>query len=142
MRSQPPTVKPRAVPSSPTRSPAGWPDPAAPTLESSPRSASWTTHAPASGPPPNAPDSAAGSYALFDEHIGLPPKTLHSIVRFQRLRAWLAASSPGLGTLARAAAECGYFDQAHLCRDCARLCGLTPATLHAGAATLSPSCML
>jgi AraC-like DNA-binding protein len=66
---------------------------------------------------------------LFDEHIGLPPKTLHSIVRFQRFRAWLAASSPGPGTLARAAAECGYFDQAHLCRDCGRLGGLTPTAL-------------
>lgn len=66
---------------------------------------------------------------LFDEHIGLPPKTVHSILRFQRLRAWLAASGPGPGALARAAADCGYFDQAHLCRDCARLGGLTPATL-------------
>jgi AraC-like DNA-binding protein len=71
---------------------------------------------------------------LFDEHTGLPPKTLHSIVRFQRLRAWLAASSPGPGTLARAAADCGYFDQAHLCRDCARLGGLTPASLLAASA--------
>jgi AraC-like DNA-binding protein len=71
---------------------------------------------------------------LFDEHIGLPPKTLHSILRFQRLRAWLAASGPAAGTLARAAADCGYFDQAHLCRDCARLGGLTPATLRAASA--------
>jgi AraC-like DNA-binding protein len=64
---------------------------------------------------------------LFDEHIGLPPKRLHTILRFQRLRAWLAASGPD--TLARAAAECGYFDQAHLSRDCALLGGLTPAAL-------------
>jgi AraC-like DNA-binding protein len=66
---------------------------------------------------------------LFDEHIGLPPKILYSILRFQRLRAWLADSGPDPGTLARAAADCGYFDQAHLCRDCARLGGLTPASL-------------
>jgi AraC-like DNA-binding protein len=72
---------------------------------------------------------------LFDEHIGLPPKTLHSILRFQRLRAQLAASGPAPGTLARAAADCGYFDQAHLCRDCARLGGLTPATLLAASAS-------
>jgi AraC-like DNA-binding protein len=72
---------------------------------------------------------------LFDEHIGLPPKILHSILRFQRLRAWLAASGPGPGALARAAADCGYFDQAHLCRDCARLGGLTPATLLAASAS-------
>lgn len=66
---------------------------------------------------------------LFDEHIGLPPKTLQGILRFQRFRSWLAASDPAPGTLARAATDCGYFDQAHLCRDCARLAGLTPATL-------------
>jgi AraC-like DNA-binding protein len=72
---------------------------------------------------------------LFDEHIGLPPKTLHSILRFQRLRAWLAASGPAPDTLARAAADCGYFDQAHLCRDCARLGGLTPAALLAASTT-------
>ena len=72
---------------------------------------------------------------LFDEHIGLPPKILHTILRFQRLRAWLAASGPGPGALARAAADCGYFDQAHLCRDCARLGGLTPATLLAASAS-------
>jgi AraC-like DNA-binding protein len=72
---------------------------------------------------------------LFDEHIGLPPKILHTILRFQRLRAWLAASGPGPGALARAAADCGYFDQAHLCRDCARLGGLTPAALLAASAS-------
>jgi AraC-like DNA-binding protein len=71
---------------------------------------------------------------LFDEHIGLPPKTLHTILRFQRLRGWLATSGPALATLARAAADCGYFDQAHLCRDCTRLGGLTPATLLAASA--------
>jgi AraC-like DNA-binding protein len=74
---------------------------------------------------------------LFDEHVGLPPKTLHGILRFQRLRAWLGASSLAPYTLARAAADCGYFDQAHLCRDCARLGGLTPATLLA--ASTSPA---
>jgi AraC-like DNA-binding protein len=72
---------------------------------------------------------------LFDEHIGLPPKILHSILRFQRLRAWLAASGPSPGTLVRAAADCGYFDQAHLCRDCARLGGLTPANFLAASSS-------
>jgi AraC-like DNA-binding protein len=32
-------------------------------------------------------------------------------------------------TLARAAADCGYFDQPHLCLDCRRLAGLTPSAL-------------
>jgi AraC-like DNA-binding protein len=72
---------------------------------------------------------------LFDEHIGLPPKTLQGILRFQRLRAWLAASGPTPDTLARAAADCGYYDQAHLCRDCARLGGLTPTALLAASAS-------
>jgi AraC-like DNA-binding protein len=70
----------------------------------------------------------------FDDHAGLPPKTLQTILRFQRFRAWLAASDPARITLALAAAECGYFDQAHLCRDCARLVGARPAVLLAASA--------
>jgi transcriptional regulator GlxA family with amidase domain len=61
--------------------------------------------------------------------VGQPPKTLQAILRFQRLRACLAAPSATPPALARAAAECGYFDQAHLSRDCARLAGATPAAL-------------
>src|SRR5579863_5849957 len=64
-----------------------------------------------------------------------PGNAVAGILRFQRLRAWLAASGSGPGALARAAADCGYFDQAHLCRDCARLGGLTPATLLAASAS-------
>jgi AraC-like DNA-binding protein len=75
----------------------------------------------------------------FDDHVGLPPKTLQTILRFQRFRAWLAASSPARVTLARAAAECGYFDQAHLCRDCARLVGAPPRVLLAASASPAPS---
>jgi AraC-like DNA-binding protein len=65
----------------------------------------------------------------FDDHVGLPPKTLHAILRFQRLRAWLSSPNSGVATLARGAADCGYFDHAHLCRECRRLAGLTPGTL-------------
>jgi AraC-like DNA-binding protein len=65
----------------------------------------------------------------FDDHVGLPPKTLQTILRFHRLRAWLAAAGSAPASLARAAAECGYFDHAHLCRDCARLADVTPAIL-------------
>jgi len=74
----------------------------------------------------------------FDDHVGLPPKTLQTILRFQRLRGWLAASGPAPITLALAAAECGYFDQAHLCHDCAKLVGATPAVLLAASASPAP----
>ena len=73
----------------------------------------------------------------FEDHVGLPPKPLHTILRFQRLRTWLAAPSARV-TLALAAAECGYFDQAHACRDCARLAGTTPAVLLAASAGPTP----
>ena len=72
---------------------------------------------------------------LFDDHVGLPPKTLQTILRFQRFRAWLAGSGQPQIPLSQAAAECGYFDHAHLCRDCARLAGVTPSVL----LTASPS---
>ena len=65
----------------------------------------------------------------FDDHVGLPPKTLQTILRFNRFRAWLTAPGQVLAPLARAAAECGYYDHAHLCRDCARLAGVTPTLL-------------
>lgn len=65
----------------------------------------------------------------FADHVGLPPKTLQTILRFQRLRARLAAPGATAPGLACTAAECGYYDQAHLCRDCTRLAGVTPTAL-------------
>jgi len=73
----------------------------------------------------------------FDDHVGVPPKVLQTILRLHRLRAWLTAAGPAPVALARAAAECGYFDHAHLCRDCARLAGVTPAALLAASAGFS-----
>lgn len=70
---------------------------------------------------------------LFDEDVGLPPKALQTILRFQRFRAWLAVPRRMGSSLGLAAAECGYFDHAHLCRDCIRLAGVTPSTLLAAA---------
>jgi AraC-like DNA-binding protein len=66
---------------------------------------------------------------LFDDHVGLPPKTLQTVLRFQRFRAWGQVAGRARIPLGRAAADCGYFDHAHLCRDCARLAGVTPSTL-------------
>jgi AraC-like DNA-binding protein len=59
--------------------------------------------------------------------FGFGPKTLHRILRFQGFLALTQAfhrHEVGLGWLAVAA---GYFDQAHLTRECLVLSGLTPA---------------
>jgi AraC-like DNA-binding protein len=59
--------------------------------------------------------------------VGFGPKTLHRILRFQGFLALAQAfqgRGAGLGWLAAAA---GYFDQAHLTRECVALTGLTPA---------------
>jgi AraC-like DNA-binding protein len=58
--------------------------------------------------------------------LGLGPKTLDRILRFQRVLRRLRS---GRTSLAALAAECGYADQAHLSRETRRLSGLTPADL-------------
>jgi transcriptional regulator GlxA family with amidase domain len=65
--------------------------------------------------------------SLFAEHVGLSPKTLMRIARFQRAIA-LARENPAM-SLARVAAECGYFDHAHLVRDAREIVGITPSAL-------------
>lgn len=63
---------------------------------------------------------------LFATQVGITPKHLARIVRFQRVfSAW--RSDPR--SLARVAAECGYFDQSHLVRDFRDLAGMPPAAL-------------
>ncbi len=58
----------------------------------------------------------------FREQIGLPPKTVARILRFDR-----AIRSLGGGTqLADVAFECGYFDQAHMNRDFREFAGTSP----------------
>jgi hypothetical protein len=70
---------------------------------------------------------ASGSWsARFREGVGLAPKAVARIMRFERLTA-LVDEDPGLAW-ARAAAACGYFDQAHLVRE---LAGLTPTAMRA-----------
>lgn len=62
--------------------------------------------------------------------VGLGPKELHRILRFQafvaRVQASIARRGPAEGDLARWAVEAGYHDQAHLSRECRRLVGVTP----------------
>ncbi|MBX3174998.1 MAG: AraC family transcriptional regulator [Gemmatimonadaceae bacterium] len=62
---------------------------------------------------------------LFARDVGISPKRLARMVRFQRVfAAWRADPA----SLARVAAECGYFDHAHLVRDFRELAGLPPAS--------------
>jgi len=58
--------------------------------------------------------------------FGFGPKTLHRILRFQGFLALGQGFQGHEGGLSWLAAGAGYFDQAHLARDCVALTGLTP----------------
>jgi AraC-like DNA-binding protein len=61
---------------------------------------------------------------IFCEDVGMTPKRYSMVRRFHRALG-LAAPSP-TPAWSRIAAECGYYDQAHLCRDWLELTGLSP----------------
>ena len=61
---------------------------------------------------------------LFGAQVGISPKLLARIVRFQRV---FAAWRDEPRSLARVAAECGYYDQSHLVRDFRDFAGSPPA---------------
>lgn len=65
--------------------------------------------------------------ARFRDAVGLPPKRVARILRFEHLTAMVRAD-PALDW-ARAAPACGYFDQAHLAREVRELAGVTPTAL-------------
>jgi AraC-like DNA-binding protein len=61
---------------------------------------------------------------LVRAELGLTPKTVARIMRFERVRQWLR--SVPTASLAQTAVKCGYFDQAHLTNDWKQLGGCTP----------------
>jgi AraC-like DNA-binding protein len=61
---------------------------------------------------------------LFREHVGLTPKLFCRLQRFQRVLQRIERGLPV--NWADLAAECGYFDQAHLIHDFRAFSGLTP----------------
>jgi AraC-like DNA-binding protein len=63
--------------------------------------------------------------ASFRRELGLPPKALARVLRFERARALLEGGS----ALADIAYDCGYYDQAHLNRDFRDLAGVSPTEL-------------
>jgi AraC-like DNA-binding protein len=63
--------------------------------------------------------------ARFREEVGLSPKPLTRLLRFERAKALLERDDRP--ALARLALECGYYDQAHLTNEFRRITGTTPA---------------
>jgi AraC-like DNA-binding protein len=61
--------------------------------------------------------------------IGMAPKVVHRMLRFQGFLALAHGREGHPAELARLAAEAGYADQSHLTRECLRLSGLSPAAL-------------
>jgi len=62
---------------------------------------------------------------LFQERIGMAPKALGRLGRFQR--ALRALDANPMTSLAAVAMRAGYFDQAHLCRDFRLFAGTSPS---------------
>jgi AraC-like DNA-binding protein len=64
---------------------------------------------------------------VFTAEVGMTPKRLSRVLRFQRANALARrADSPDWGQLAR---DCGYFDQSHLIHDVSEFTGTSPRQL-------------
>jgi AraC-like DNA-binding protein len=66
----------------------------------------------------------------FRSEVGVAPKVAARMLRFERARALLGG--PERPSLAEVAAECGYFDQAHMTRDFNQFAGCSPTAWMAG----------
>jgi AraC-like DNA-binding protein len=65
----------------------------------------------------------------FKAAVGLSPKALERVLRFQRFLALVHTGDSSRLGLSRTAVELGYADQPHLTRECVYLSGLPPAEL-------------
>jgi AraC-like DNA-binding protein len=65
--------------------------------------------------------------SLFQAEFGLAPKEAGRVFRFDRARRRIGRDAAAGGTLADLAAECGYYDQAHLAREFRALAGCPPS---------------
>ena len=72
----------------------------------------------------------------FAERVGIGPKALHRVLRFQRVIR--TADQQVEVRWSSVAAACGYFDQAHLIRDFRRFTGMTP-TAYLARRSLDPN---
>jgi len=61
---------------------------------------------------------------MFRDQVGIPPKLLARIVRFDRVVQHFRTG--GGGDWSDLALELGFYDQAHLVRDVRHFTGLTP----------------
>ena len=73
----------------------------------------------------------------FAERVGVGPKMLSRILRFQRTLLLRASMDADRTEWVRIAADCGYADQSHLIHDYAAFAGATPASLLAAESELS-----
>ena len=67
--------------------------------------------------------------AKFRQQVGLPPKTMARIIRFGHLLRRVRTAGPARWI--QLAAECGYYDQAHMNRDFREFAGTTPTEFRA-----------
>lgn len=64
--------------------------------------------------------------SLFDQRVGMTPKQLDKVLRFQKVIQTLAATKPTEVDWASVAIGCGYYDQAHFINDFQSFSGMTP----------------
>lgn len=90
--------------------------------------------------------SAKRLIAAFRTHLGLPPKSLARVMRFESVIAEVntQAVTPSGVDWTRRALESGYFDQSHLIRDFTQFAGISPSAylrgrLPAGGGVVQPT---